>query len=193
MEKAAARRAKGQKKRKATVALASAARKDRHEWREKQFAHHDSPIHQLEGIDPSLPMAEDVSGEVYQHILDQLRTAGLTWGSFVEWVSDPTSPCEASLRYEGFFRDRAQVQRVLGHWTSWRNCASGRVTVDQWAIDRVKHRVTQEGNAVTKSHLLQSHSMVIDKSFVLNFDLPALYEQLVLLCPTLDSKAATSS
>ena len=132
-------------------------------------------------------MAEDVSGEVYQHILDQLRTAGLTWGSFVEWVSDPTSPCEASLRYEGFFRDRAQVQRVLGHWTSWRNCTTGRMTVDQWATDRVKQRIEQEGNSATKRCILQSHTMAMDKSFILDFDLTALYEQLLALCPTTES------
>ena len=188
-EKVAARRAKGQKKRQVTIALSNAARKDRLEWRENQLRQNgpESPDWDPNASQSYSTQTEDISTEVYQCVLNQLDVAGLTWGSFIEWISDPTSSCEARLRYEGFFHNRDQVKRVLNHWTSWRNCTTGRMTVDQWATDRVKQRIEQEGNSATKSCILQSHTMAMDKSFILDFDLTALYEQLLALCPSTES------
>lgn len=119
--------------------------------------------------------------------MDELELAGLSWGSFVEWVSNPDSSCDAGNRYEGFFREQDQVLRVLNHWVSWRNCNSGRQLVRRWALDHVRKRASEEGRAVTKDGLLQSRTMVIDKSFVLSFDLVDLYKRLTDLCPTVEA------
>lgn len=186
---------KKQKKRKVTMAAEAIARRERHDYRESQLrleaelaaeAHRPcSPEAVLTEPETRRPCTP--APQVFQHVLDELKLAGLSWGSFVEWISDPKSSCDAENRYEGFFCDQDQVLRVLNHWVSWRNCNSGQLLVKKWAVDHVRKRVSQEGRTATKDGLLQSRTMVIDKSFVLNFDLVGLYNRLTELCPTIEA------
>ncbi|KAI0814765.1 hypothetical protein BC629DRAFT_1588473 [Irpex lacteus] len=165
-EQKAIKNKKRQKKRKATMAAETIARRERHNYREQQLRH------EAEAQHPSPPLLAEPESprtsapQIFQHIMDELELAGLSWGSFVEWVSNPDSSCDAGNRYEGFFREQDQVLRVLNHWVSWRNCNSGRQLVRRWALDHVRKRASEEGRAVTKDGLLQSRTMVIDKLFV---------------------------
>ena len=123
--------------------------------------------------------------EVMAEILATLSLAKLTWGDFVEWVSDPNSACPPTQRYDGFFRNPMQVTSVLAHWVSRQNCATGRQTIREWTTDHVSKLVQYEGAQATRSKLLQSHTKAVDESFALGFDLVHLYHELKKICPTI--------
>lgn len=131
----------------------------------------------------SAPIPEASSTKVFEDILAQLDNAGNTWGDFIEWVSDPFSSCPAHNRYDGFFRNKEQVHRVLTHWVSRRNCKTGREEVHKWTVKYLCRQISREGDTVTKSNLLQSRTMPINQAFVSGFSLLGLYRKLSMMCP----------
>lgn len=158
-------------------------RRERNTWR---FENADVPgLDENNHGEPVEPEIEDNSKareRVFSAILDQLAVAELTCGDLVEWISDPNSSCPAENRYNGFFAAKDQVKRVLGHWSSWKNCSSGQALLRDWTLAFVSRRITKEGNKATESKLLQSRTMAIDRTFVLKFDIMRLYKELRELC-----------
>lgn len=123
--------------------------------------------------------------EAYVRALAILDDADTTWGNFIAYISDPQSACPARYRYHGFFKDSEQVRTVLEWWTSRANCKSGRETVQEWAISYLERLIYREGEKASASQLLQSREHVIDKSFVLSFNLLTLYDQIKAMCPNM--------
>lgn len=139
-------------------------------------------IHAANSVQDSDPWIHirAVAVEVFT-LLDQHN---VTWGELLEYFSDPQAK-QGHRRWHGFFKNRAQVERVLNHWMLPQN--SGRHILHSWAIQYVSKLVDSEGNAVTNEGLLQARKKVVDESFVLGFDLQDLYERLRALCPVMTS------
>lgn len=195
-QQAAIRKEKKRKTQQAALLEHYRARRERNSWREMNTH---QPGH-LDGADPPgpsrnlaaepaipIPMVSqslpDQADAVFKDILARLQDAGHTWGDLVEWIADPLSTCPAHTRYRGFFKSSKQVSRVLNHWASKRNCKSGQKALRKWAVEHVSKEMAREGDEVTKSNLLQSHTMQLDKSFVSNFSFVGLYRKLSMLCP----------
>lgn len=169
-----------------------AQRRERNNWRENNTHHLDDIDTPLAGpsslaAQPAAPSptedTPDRASIVFEDVLSRLQREGHTWGDLVEWISDSSSSCPARNRYDGFFKSKEQVLRVLSHWTSRQNCETGRNTLRDWATEYVGRLVAREGDEVTKSNMLQSHTMPFDKSFILGFSLVGLYQKLSTLCP----------
>lgn len=145
------------------------------------------PFH-LPAVAPEPPM-QTATGTVtvFEDVLDRLQRAGHTWGDLIEWISDPSSSCPANNRYDGFFNSADQVSQVLNNWASRHNCKSGRKAMNNWAVEHVRQKILREGDEVTKSNILQSHTMAIDRSFISGFSLTGLYRKLSMLCPVTTS------
>ncbi|PIL35866.1 hypothetical protein GSI_01526 [Ganoderma sinense ZZ0214-1] len=125
----------------------------------------------------------DLRALLFQQVLDFLESEGLTFGDLVLHVSDPSN-WMGWQRWVGLFSRPGRVEAILNHWVSSGNSAAGRAAVHTWAVEYVKGLVYREGNAVTRSNLLQTRTRTIDTSFTLGFSLDNLYQQLSALCPT---------
>lgn len=112
-----------------------------------------------------------------------LENNATTWGELVEYVSDPTAG-EGTRKYNGLFRNKERVERILNHWISPRN-GGGRDTVRDWAVKYVSTLVDKEGKTVTKDGFLRARNKAVDESFIQNFNLEQIYTQLKALCPTM--------
>lgn len=55
--------------------------------------------------------------------------------------------------------------------------------VQSWAVKHVSQLIAREGDEVTKSNVLQSRTMALDKTFILGFSLVGLYRKLSIICP----------
>lgn len=119
---------------------------------------------------------------IFQDILKQLKEHELTWGDFIEYLSDPRYK-QGTARYDGFFKNPGQVKRVLNHWSGWRNSPTGRRTVHEWIVEWVCRRMNKEGRAATNKGFLQSYRMVVNTSFITRFSVTNLYEKLETLSP----------
>lgn len=115
-------------------------------------------------------------------VLEHLKSLGLTWGDLVEYLADPRNK-QGRTRYHGFFKNEAQVQRVLALWTSWRN-KKGRHTIHSWIVEYMCRHMNKEGRASTRDGFLQSRLKPIDQNFILGFSMSAMYNHLRNLCPT---------
>lgn len=115
--------------------------------------------------------------------LNCLLRAGLSFGDLVLYVSDPANK-KGTERYQGLFSVPGRIEGVLDLWASSRNSKTGRQAVHRWAVSHVKQCLGDEGTAATRSKFLQARTMEIDPSFVLNFSLDQIRNQLTELCPT---------
>lgn len=121
--------------------------------------------------------------EVCQEVLRYLANHERTFGDLVAYVSDGQNYA-GNARYWGFFSVEGRVERVLDAWVSSQNSNTGRECVHEWAVRYVKKLVHTEGDAATRSKLLQTSAMEIDESFALDFSLGNLHTRLRELCPT---------
>lgn len=121
--------------------------------------------------------------KITDEVFAVLESNATTWGELVEYVSDPAAS-EGIRRYNGLFRNKERVERILGHWVSPRN-GGGRDTVRDWAVKYVSTLVDREGNAVTRTGFLRARNKAVDESFIQNFNLEYIYTRLKKLCPTM--------
>lgn len=121
--------------------------------------------------------------EVCQEVLRYLANHERTFGDLVAYISDGQNYA-GNARYWGFFSVDGRVERVLDTWVSSQNSKTGRECVHEWAVEYVKRVVHTEGDAATRSKLLQTSAMEIDESFALDFSLGNLHARLRKLCPT---------
>ncbi|KAI0354104.1 hypothetical protein OH77DRAFT_1457194 [Trametes cingulata] len=127
--------------------------------------------------------AKRTAHEVHEEVLRRLAEAGLSFGSLVEYVSDPAN-YKGAERYNGFFSDKGRLEKVLNAWVSSRNSKTGRARVRSWALEYIKGLVSAEGDAATRSKLLQTRTMEIDTKFSDGFSITSFRTQLLALCPT---------
>ncbi len=169
---------KSQAKRAHTLAAHSAAREVAHE-EELQCVLQANADADLEAE----RLAEAAKVRCFERVLDTLAREGHTWGDFVEWISRPSSRRQA-VRWDGLFRARSQAARILDMW-AWKSSPASRRQVHNWAVEYVGRIVSKEGDAVTKSKLLQSRSVAITDSFLVSFDLASIHDRIRSLCPSM--------
>ncbi|KZT69353.1 hypothetical protein DAEQUDRAFT_646439, partial [Daedalea quercina L-15889] len=129
---------------------------------------------------PTARAREDILDEA----LAMLKRHDLTWGDLVLYVSDPASR-KGAERYSGMFEIPDRVKQVLTYWVSSFNSPTGRDTVRLWIMEYVKRLIGLEGSRATEDGVLQSRKLIVNESFVANFDLKQICAHLRKLCPTM--------
>lgn len=120
---------------------------------------------------------------LFDDILESLHLNGFDWGDFVLYVSDPASGRKQE-RWSGLFASRSRVERILDSWMSTKNNQSARKVVHEWIMSYVTRVIAQEGAAITQNGCLQMARNPVDSSFGLSFDIPGIYTNLHIHCPS---------
>ncbi|KAH9911535.1 uncharacterized protein BXZ73DRAFT_93356 [Epithele typhae] len=109
-----------------------------------------------------------------------LEKQGLTWGSFVKWISGANGHGQA--RWDGFFSCSKDVVGVLDLWAN-QSSKNGRRTVREWAFEVVAQEVEAEAKVTTESNLLQTRTQAFTNERILSFDLTSLHNSIFGMCP----------
>lgn len=121
----------------------------------------------------------------FENTLATLKDGGQTWGDFVEWISRPSSGHQTE-RYEGLFRDRQQISRILDLW-AWKNTRTGSKQVQIWATNYLSKIVSREAADVTRQGILQSRRICMTDAFIQTFNLSSVHDRIREICPGMTS------
>ncbi|KAJ6517845.1 hypothetical protein DFH09DRAFT_1428362 [Mycena vulgaris] len=167
-ERKASARAKGARKRTATMAAQQATRE---------------------------ADAEEDKLAIFDVILETLDKHGLTFGQLMLYIFDPVYK-QGATRWEGFFQERGLARRILDLWVSKKNSATAREEVGTWAEDYVAAEMQAEGRKVTASRFLQRAGTVVDHTYITSFTMPgvgAFLQNTARVSMKMASALATSS
>ncbi|KAJ7615159.1 hypothetical protein DFH06DRAFT_1013602 [Mycena polygramma] len=112
--------------------------------------------------------------QVFDAVLEQLKSNGYTMAEFTEYVFDPDTKLNSDWRWKGFFAQRGIVERIFGFWTTSRYNASTRQFMQDWATRHVAKSVSSESRSITRSGVLSKLKKVVNEKFFLDFSLAGL-------------------
>ena len=158
-------------------------REEQEEWLRKVASARDArEVNRVRRIERQA--AREKKQQAINNVLAFMKTQDVAYGELLEYLSDPRrSSGTGRIRHYGLFAVEGQVERVLDNWVSSRNSDTGRNAVRNWIRSYVSRELNTEGNKVTKSGILLASHRKVDESFVLDFDIRALYAQLREYCP----------
>ncbi|KAJ7443701.1 hypothetical protein FB451DRAFT_1437210 [Mycena latifolia] len=113
---------------------------------------------------------QSVSTEAQKHaifdgILDELKTNGLTFGDLMLYVFNPIYK-QGETRWHGFFRNRGLATSILGFWVAPENSRTAREEVTEWAGDFVANLAQDEAQDITSSKRLQTGDATVDGEYI---------------------------
>ena len=86
-------------------------------------------------------------------------------GQLLEFGFNPAHG-QDSIRWHQFFVKKEEVRQILDFWVSAQNSEAARDIFHDWALDYVAGQVSREVRSATKSKILQTRDVHLDRDFV---------------------------
>lgn len=115
-------------------------------------------------------------------VLNILEKKNLRFGQLLEFVFNPVHG-QGSIRWHQFFAKKDEVRQILDFWVSAQNSEPARDIVHNWALDYLAGQVAREARSATKSKILQTRDVHLDREFVSSFSLSKINELLLIKTP----------
>lgn len=115
-------------------------------------------------------------------VLQLLERKKLRFGQLLEFVFNPAHS-QGSIRWHQFFAQKDDVFRILDFWVCSENSQQARDTVEEWAVDYIANRVAREARIVTKSKILQTRDIVLDRGIIESFSFANVNQMLKVSTP----------
>jgi hypothetical protein len=128
-------------------------------------------IRHAEAVARAAEESEAKKRGMFDSVLSSLQDHGYTLGELL-YVSDPIYK-QGIARWEGLFRDRSLIGKLLDLWSSQSSVVS-REQIHTWAINYVSKEVKHEARAITESGFLQTLHRPVNMGLVLGFDVSTM-------------------
>ena len=115
--------------------------------------------------------------------LDTLQNSSCTLAEFLEYVFNPENPLSHDWRWQGFFKSKPLVRKILGYWTASTSSISARVLLREWVEEQAGKVVADEAKGICKDGVLSKANKVVDEHFFLDYSLLSLTQYLKTLAP----------
>ena len=111
-----------------------------------------------------------------------LEKKKLRFGQLLEFVFNPAHS-QGSIRWHQFFAQKDDVFRILDFWVCSENAQQARDTVEEWAVEYIANCVAREARLATKSKILQTGDIVLDRETVESFSFTNVNQMLKVSTP----------
>lgn len=119
----------------------------------------------------------------FERALDILQDSSCTLADFLEHVFNPENPSSHDWCWQGFFKNKPLVRKILGYWTASTSSISARALLREWAVEQAGKAVAEEAKGICKDGVLSKANKVIDEHFFLDYSLLSLTQYLKALAP----------
>lgn len=123
--------------------------------------------------------------KVFDSLLDSLQKHKYTMAEFLDYVFNPELSHIVDCQWEGFFKHREVVERILGYWVSSGYSKTTRMIVTEWMKKEMMKVVAEEAKMITKSQIVRKSNMVVNEDFFLSYSLVNLTQRLRALAPNM--------
>ncbi len=119
----------------------------------------------------------------FERALDTLHNSSCSLGEFLEYVFNPENKSSRDWCWQGFFKNKPLVQKILTYWTASTSSISARAFLKEWAVEQAGKAVADEAKGICKDGVLSKSNKAIDEHFFLDYSLLTLTQYLKTLAP----------
>lgn len=173
-------RAKGQIKRRETLAIKKAEKQEAEEKRldeereKKALKLHNDEMRKAMYLDEVTDMLEE-----------KLTERGYGFIDLADHIFNPNRKFKFDWRWKSFFAHKSKVRKIFEYWTTSKYPPAVRSMVLDFATSVVAKAVREESRAVTDSKMLQKRKMEVNEEFFLKYSLQDLTNRLREKAPSI--------
>ncbi|KAF9024004.1 hypothetical protein BDP27DRAFT_1547499 [Rhodocollybia butyracea] len=113
--------------------------------------------------------------ETFKQCLDLLRRRKTTFGEFLMYVFDPSSP-QGTVRWHEFAIIPGRVTQLLNWWNGAKSAKSVQNELSEWTTEQLCLRLAKQARHVTREGRLKTVGREIDENLISSFSFQNLYK-----------------